>query len=185
MSVETVARRYATALADVVIPKNEAARVQEELLAWESLIHENELLLEVFRNPTIAYEQKRKVLNELIDRSGVSSTTANFLQVLLRNQRITELAEINRKFATIIDERSGRVSARITTARPFPEETRQALAAKLSDITGRKVRLEFEMDDELIGGIVAQIRSTVYDGSIRGQLERAKERLAARRTSTV
>ena len=172
-----VARRYATALADVVTARGEAQEVQKELLDWAEMMQSNEQLLEVFRNPTIPYEQKRKVLNTLIARTRVRPTTANFLQVLLQNHRLAELDEVNKRFAQILDERSGVVSAQVTTARPVPQSSQDALRAKLAEMTGKSVRLSFTTDEELIGGIVTRIGSTIYDGSVRNQLQQVKERM--------
>lgn len=178
--MQTVARRYAVALADVVIVRGEARQVQEELSAWELMMQASEPLLEVFRNPTVPYEQKRKVLTALIARARVRPTTANFLQVLLQNQRLGDLSEVNKRFAQVLDERSGVVSAEVTTARPVPESSQQALRAKLSAMTGKDVRLSFKTDEELIGGMVTRIGSTIYDGSVRNQLRLAKEKLAGK-----
>jgi F-type H+-transporting ATPase subunit delta len=172
-----VARRYATALADVVTARGEAQEVQKELRDWAEMMQSNEQLLEVFRNPTIPYEQKRKVLSALIARTRVRPTTANFLQVLLQNHRLAELGEVNKRFAQILDERSGVVSAQVTTARPVPQSSQDALRAKLADMTGKSVRLSFTTDEELIGGIVTRIGSTIYDGSVRNQLQQVKERM--------
>lgn len=175
-----VARRYATALADVVTARGEAQEVKEELAAWAQMMQSNEQLLEVFRNPTIPYEQKRKVLSALIAHARVRPTTANFLQVLLQNQRLAELSEVNKRFAQILDERSGVVSAEITTARPVAQSSQAALHDKLAAMTGKSVRLSFTTDEELIGGIVARIGSTIYDGSVRNQLQQVRERLAGK-----
>jgi F-type H+-transporting ATPase subunit delta len=175
--VQTVARRYATALADVVIARGEAKQVHDELSAWERMMHENAMLLVVFSNPTIPYDQKQNVLSALIARAKLRPTTANFLQVLLKNQRLAELGEVNKRFAYVLDERAGAISADVTTARPVPVAVQEALRAKLASMTGKNVRLSFETDEELIGGIVTRIGSTIYDGSIRNQLERAKAQL--------
>lgn len=180
MSVQTVARRYAAALADVLAERGEARQVQEELSAWELMIRNNAQLQEVFSNPTIPYEQKRKVLSTLIARTRVRPLTANFLQVLLQNQRLTELNAVNERLARILDERSGIVSAQVTTARPVSENSQQALRDKLSSLTGKEVRLSFATDEELIGGIVTRIGSTVYDGSVRTQLQQVKEKMAGK-----
>jgi F-type H+-transporting ATPase subunit delta len=175
--VQTVARRYATALADVVIERGEAREVRDELTAWEEMMQSNETLLEVFRNPTIPYEKKRKVLNALIERTRVRPLTANFLQVLLQNQRLAELGEVNKRFTQVLDERSGVVSAQVTTARPVAADSQEALRSKLATLTGKKVSLSFTTDEELIGGIVARVGSTIYDGSVRNQLQQVKERM--------
>lgn len=178
MSLETVARRYAIALADVVIPRRETEAVQKELLQWGSMISTNPLLREVFSNPTVSYEQKQKLLRELITRSKVLPTTSSLLQVLLRNQRLSELGEVNKRFARILDERAGMVAAEVTTARPIPPASVQSLEGRLATVTGKIVRLTFATDEELIGGMIVRVGSTVYDGSVRNQLDQVERQLA-------
>ena len=177
MSIQTIARRYAAALADVVLERGEAITIQQELQQWSELILGNENLQEVFRNPTIALDKKRAVLKQLIERTNPQQTTANFLKVLLHNQRLAELPEINRKFAEILDQRAGMVAATVTTARPVPQEIQSRLSEKLVSVTNKKVRLNFEQDPELIGGLVTRIGSTIYDGSVRSQLQQIKEKM--------
>jgi F-type H+-transporting ATPase subunit delta len=174
----TVARRYASALADVIIEKHEEAAVREELTAWERMILSNPPLLEAFTNPTVPYEQKAKVLNELITRTKVRPTTANFLRILLKNQRLAEIAHVNAKLAQVLDDRAGVVSAQVTSARPMAESIKTALEEKLQLITGKRIRLSFQTDETLLGGIVTRIGSTIYDGSVRTQLQRLGEELA-------
>lgn len=178
MSVQTVARRYASALADVVLERGEAHEVQSELSAWNEMLQANASLREVFANPTIPLDQKRGLLNKLIDRAKPRPTTANFLKVLLQNQRLTELGEIIRKFAQILDERAGMIAATVTTARAVPEDAQAKLHNTLATLTGKKVRINFATDPEIIGGLVTRIGSTVYDGSVRSQLQQIKEKMA-------
>jgi len=178
MSVQTVARRYASALADVSIAQGEANEVKQELQDWSELLRANANLLEVFRNPTIALDKKRAVLNKLIERARPRPTTANFLKVLLQNQRLTELPQINQKLAEILDQRAGMIAATVTTARPVAESSRQSLIERLSALTKMKVRVDFEEDPDLIGGLVTRIGSTVYDGSVRTQLQQFRDKMA-------
>ena len=178
MSVQIVARRYAAALADVVLERGEAREVQEELTAWERLFQSSENLQEVFRNPTIPLDRKRAVLNKLIERTRPRPTTVNFLKVLLQNQRLTDLPAINRKFAEVLDVRAGMLAATVTTARSVPADAQQKLHATLSTLTRSNVRVNFATDPELIGGLVTRIGSTVYDGSVRNHLQQIKEKMA-------
>jgi F-type H+-transporting ATPase subunit delta len=190
LSVQGVARRYATALADVVLKRRElgklddtattreALQVQRELSDWAAMMQSHSQLLEVFRNPVIAYEQKHKVLNALITRTRVQSVTANFLHVLLRNHRLTDLNVINQSFARELDARAGIVSAHVTTARPISQQAQENLRARLTLLTRQNVRLEFAVDEALIGGIVTRIGSTVYDGSVRTRLQQIKQQMA-------
>lgn len=177
MSLQTVARRYASALADVVIERREEREVQQEIELWASMIGSNPQLKEVFANPTVAYENKRTVLEELISRSRVRETTASFLRVLLRNQRLAQLPEVAARFGQVLDERAGVVAAEITTARPIPEDLKKALHDTLASATGRTVRLTFATDETIIGGLVARIGSTVFDGSVENNLERLADGL--------
>ena len=103
MSLQTVARRYALALADVAIERKEEREVQAEIDSWASMIASNPLLEEVLGNPTIPYEKKRSVLEELISRTKVRQTTAGFLQVLLKNQRLSQLKQIAERFGAVLD----------------------------------------------------------------------------------
>lgn len=180
MSLQTVARRYAAALADVAIERREEREVQIELDHWASMIEANPQLKEVFANPTVAYDQKRKVLEELISRTRVRETTASFLRVLLTNQRIAQLREVAARFGYVLDERGGVVAANVTTAKPIPEELRNSLHEALTATTGRKVRLSFTTDDAIIGGLVARIGSTIFDGSVQSHLDRLADGLAGR-----
>lgn len=173
-----MARRYASALADVVIARKEEVAVQAELRTWESMIQANAQLNEVLSSPVIPYEEKRTVLTQLIQRTKVRGSTANFLQILLRNQRLTELGEINKRLTAVLDERAGIVAAHVTTARPISEDAKKSICQRLEAVTGKKVRLSFAIDDNLIGGLVTRLGSTVYDGSIRNQLEQIGTSLA-------
>ena len=178
MSVQTVARRYATALADVVTQRGEAREVQQELHTWAEILRSNPNLREIFANPTVALEKKRAVLNRLLEISKPRPTTANFLKVLLRNQRLTELTEINSKLAQVLDDRAGVVAATVTTARPVPADAQSRLQTKLLDLTGKKVRIDYVTDSGMIGGLITRIGSTVYDGSVRTKLQQIKEKMA-------
>jgi F-type H+-transporting ATPase subunit delta len=137
-------------------------------------------LKEVFANPTIVHDHKRKVLEDLIARTRVKDTTASFLRVLLRNQRLAQLRDIAARYGHVLDERSGMLAGSVTTARPITEELKKTLHETLSAATGRTVRLSFDTDEQIIGGMVARIGSTVFDGSVQSHLERLAEGLAGR-----
>ena len=177
MSVETIARRYATALADVVTKSYETEIVKNELITWEELMTANEDLQMVFRNPSIVHRNKEKVLEGLLEKAKPAKTTANFLRVLLRNNRLTDLGHINERFASVLEERSGNVLAKITSARELSEAEKAELKTNLEKLTGKQVKPNFNIDDKIIGGVVTQIGSTVYDGSVKTRLENLKEQL--------
>ena len=177
MSVETIARRYGSALADVVLKTGETETVKSELKLWEDLIDSTESLHTVFSNPSVSHLDKENILNNLIARTRPGKTTANFLRVLLKNGRLTDLREINKRFALVLEERSGNVLAKITSARELSESEKAELKRNLEKLTGKQVKPQFNIDNGIIGGVVTQIGSTVYDGSVRTQLENLKEQL--------
>ena len=178
MSVETVARRYAGALADVVLKTGETDTVKNELKTWEQLIGANAELESAFRNPSIAQLNKENVLNGLLAKTKPTKTTANFLRVLLRNSRLTDLGEINKRFDSVLEERSGKIGAKITSARELSDAQKAELKSNLEKLTGKEVTLNFDINEEIIGGVVTRVGSTVYDGSVKTQLENLKAQLA-------
>jgi F-type H+-transporting ATPase subunit delta len=177
MSQETVARRYATALADVVTKNGDVDTVRTELKSWEELIRSSVDLQNAFLNPSIGHASKERVLESLVQRTRPSRTTSNFLRVLLKNDRLGELDEINRRFEAELEERSGVVTAHVTSARELTDGEKAQLQANLAKLTGRMVKLEFGIDKDLIGGVVTRIGSTVYDASVKTQLENLREEL--------
>jgi len=177
MSVEVVARRYASALADVVQKAQETETVKSELLQWAAILGSNANLHDALSNPAIPKAQKENVLGKLIEKARPTMTTANFLRVLLRNGRLTELSKINERFAAELEERSGTVLAEVISARELPASERSELQARLEKLTGKHVRLSFNIDQNIIGGVITRIGSTVYDGSVKTRLENLREQL--------
>ncbi len=177
MSAETVARRYAVALADVVLQNGDIEIVKNELTVWNQMMISNGELLEAFRSPAIAHLNKEKVLENLLEKAKPSKTTANFLRVLLRNGRLTELDEINTRFEAVLAERSGEVTGQVVSARPLGKTEKSEIKTNLEKLTGKTVILNFETDENIIGGVVASVGSTIYDGSVKTQLENLKQQM--------
>lgn len=177
MSIETIARRYAAALADVVTKSGETDVVKNELEQFASLMTENPQLSDVFLNPAVAFEDKKKVLESLIAKTRPVKTTANFLRVLQRNHRLSDLPAVNERFKVVLEQRAGLVTAEVTTAQPLAAAQAAALQTRLQEMTGKKVNLNFKIDPEIIGGVVTRIGSTVYDGSVKNQLQQLKEKM--------
>src|SRR6186713_968768 len=150
MSLEAVARRYASALADAVLASDQTETIQQELSAWGELFNSNPDLHTVFSNPAVAHANKEKVLDELIARAKPSATTSNFLRVLLQNGRLAHLGGINDKFASVLEERGGVVSAEITSARELPANERSEFERNLERLTGKKVNVAYAIDREII-----------------------------------
>jgi F-type H+-transporting ATPase subunit delta len=175
MSGELAARRYAGALADVVA--GNSGGVQNELKNWETMMQDSGDLLSLFKHPAIQYEQKSNVLESLLSKAKPEKTTANFLRILLRNQRLGDLAAINKAFEEVLAERSNEQTAHVITARELSAGEQADLQQNLLKLTERKVKLQMTVDKSLIGGMVTRIGSTVYDSSVKTQLEDLKNQL--------
>jgi ATP synthase, F1 delta subunit len=172
LSLQTIARRYAAALAEVAIERHEADEVEQEINAWAKLIDETQLR-EVFSNPTVPYDQKRRPRR--VDRSYKSSGNNCLLSTgPAEESRIAQLKAVAERFAQVLDEKRGVVTAKVITARSIAEDLQAALGQTMSAVSGRKVKLSFTTDETIIGGVVTQIGSTIFDGSIEGQLERLR-----------
>ena len=175
-----VANRYASALADVVAPSGDYRKVLQELQDFATAYRESLELREIFESPAVTSAQKMKVLEAIGARLGVSPLTLVFLRVLLVNYRMPLLEEVVRAFHSIANDRMGVVQVIISSASHLAEAERESVASRFRELTGKQVELEFRIDSELLGGILAQIGTTVYDGSVRGNLARIREQLMAR-----
>jgi len=182
MTRSALASRYASALVDVATdPKTQVDphQVLTELRAFEAVFAESAELRNALTSPSVAPARKRAVVGAIGERLGISRIARNFLFVLTDHRRIATLAEVLEAFDLLLDERLGFTRAEVGSARELNQPQRDALSHGLERLTGKKVRMRFTVDRELIGGLVARIGSTVYDGSVRGQLQALGKRLAA------
>jgi F-type H+-transporting ATPase subunit delta len=170
--------RYARALADVVLADGEDAAALRDLNLYREIFLQVPALLEALDSPAIQHEAKERVITSLLARYPVSQTMRNFLRLLLDHHRIRYLAEICDCFVKTVNERKGIVAARVTSATVMSEEELSILCASLSKATGNQVTLSVRTDLDLLAGVVVQIGSTVYDGSVRTQLDEMRRRLA-------
>ena len=131
----------------------------------------------MFDTPGIALPKKVKVLEAILARTQTSKVAANFLRVLVTNYRMGLLGEIGTAFLKIANDRLGIVQVKVFSATNLSEPQQQALRNRFHEVTGKQVDMEFRLDGDLLGGVLAQIQSTVYDGSVRGHLERIREQL--------
>ena len=180
MTLSAVATRYANALADVVTAGASAVRpvgAVAELQSFAVALAESAELRNALSTPAVPVGRKRAVIAQIAGILELSAIVRNFLFILVDHRRIAALPEIVRSFETIVDERLGFARADVSSARELTEAQRRAVSAELERLTGKRLRTRFAQDDALIGGLVARIGSTVYDGSLRGQLQSLQRRL--------
>jgi F-type H+-transporting ATPase subunit delta len=172
-----VANRYARALADVIGASGDYRTILTELESFFAAYRESLELREVCDTPAIDMAKKLSVVKAIGGKMGLSKLTLNFLQVLMSHYRFPLLAQVVQAFRNVAYARMGIVRVSISSATPLSIAERQLLQGKFSQLTHMQSQLEFHHDPDLIGGVVAQIGSTIYDGSIRGSLERIRERV--------
>jgi F-type H+-transporting ATPase subunit delta len=177
--LKAVAQRYARALADVAIEQGSAEAVRAELAAFAQAVNESADLRNFLANPAVARPQKQAVIEKLVARMGGSRTLRNFLLVLADNRRAGLLREISEAFEAELRARLGVAKAEVTSARDLNDEERKALVRTLEQLTGKRVETSYFLNPELIAGAQVRIGSTIYDGSVREQLNRLRSRLAS------
>jgi len=181
MTHSAVASRYASALADVVTGTAAGLNAETalaELRDFDAAFGSSSELRNALTSPAVPPARKRAVVSRIGDQLKLSRITRNFLFVLIDKRRITLLAEIIQGFETVTDERLGFARADVISAGELKEPQRSALNAQLERISGKRIRPRYRVDQSLIGGAVARIGSTVYDGSVRGQLQTLGRRLS-------
>jgi len=174
-----IAKRYAKALVDVSLKLGQQERVGKELNQFEELLSHNKELYVFYANPAIPLAKKRKATSEILAKLGFCSTTSNFVFILIDKHRINYFTEIRRAFQQELNERLGIVQAEITTAFEVDREIKSKLEERLAGLTGKNVFLKFNISSALIGGVITRIGDTIYDGSIRQQLELMRARLSS------
>ena len=182
MTLSAVATRYANALADVVTQSGSPLRAQEavgELRTFQAALETSAVLRNALITPAVPAGRKRAVVGRIADILKLSRISRNFLFVLVDHRRIASLADIIHRFELVVDERLGFARAEVASARDLAEPKLSAINAQLERLTGKRLRMRFTVDESLIGGVVARIGSTVYDGSVRGQLANLEHRLGA------
>jgi F-type H+-transporting ATPase subunit delta len=178
MTSRAAATRYARALFDVARRESDVQQAGRELSSFAHLVAGNEMLARVLENPAIPVQRKRAVIEQLLARvAPVSPVVTKLLLLLADRDRLALLPDLARAYEARLMEEAKVVRAQLTTAIALPGEKVEALRQGLARATGRQVQIETQVDARIIGGAVARIGSTVYDGSVTTQLQRVKERL--------
>jgi len=161
---------------DVLYPEKAEAGL-DQLQRFAGLLNEQPQARIFLENPTMAGERRNRMLKEISDALSFDRRVKNFISILAERNRLPALDEIIQEYQRLLDERMGIVRARVTSAGILDSAQQRELATKLEQVTGKQVRMEVAVDPSLIGGVIAQVGSTVYDGSVRQQLQAFKSRL--------
>jgi len=173
----SVARRYARALLSLGLEEGRPEQYGEELERVVETIRANRELRILLENPGYSLPDRQAAIDALASALTLSPLSVNFLHLLLERQHIGDLPHIARIFGAMVDQQAGRIRATVTSARPLGEDQVDRLRDAIGRMTGRSVVLEPQTDSSLIGGVVAQVGTTLLDGSLRTQLERLRQEL--------
>jgi F-type H+-transporting ATPase subunit delta len=175
-----LAHRYASALVDIVLAAESKLKPEEavaQLRAAAQMVAQSAELRTALLTPAIPTSRKHAVMAKLLDELAVAPYIRNFIYVVINHRRIGMLDEMREAFELALDERMGFARAEVTSAAGLDEPRSARLESELSRLTGKKMRLRFAVDPELLGGATARIGSTLYDGSLRGQLQQLRREL--------
>ena len=171
---------YGRAMADVVIDRRlDANRVSSDLESIATVLGQSAELRTVWDSPSVASDQKLNLLDAIAKKLGLLREVRNFVAVLISNRRINAFNEIAKNTIEQIHERLGIANAEIISVRDLGAEERRRLENQVAEVAGKQLRVRYSLDSKLMGGVVVKVGSTIYDGSVRGQLQRMKEQLVA------
>jgi F-type H+-transporting ATPase subunit delta len=174
-----VASRYARALVDVILEQHiDGETARQQLRSITEAVHESIELRRVWESPAVLPEQKRAVLDAIVKQIGAVRPVRNFIAVLIDHRRIGILDDIVRAFESELDAQLGFTEVEVSSARPLSIDEKRELEARVARMTGKKVRTKYVSNPELLGGVVVRAGSTIYDGSVRGQLEKMRQELS-------
>jgi F-type H+-transporting ATPase subunit delta len=177
--IDAVARRYASALADIALEQKIADRAKADLGAFVEAFFSSPDLRNFLESPAVGRDVKLKVLGELAARMDLQPAVKNFILLVVDHHRAEGLRDIQQAFQEELNARLGIAEAEVTSAHQLSAEEKQQLTAALERRTGKKIEARFLEDKALLGGAVVRVGSKVYDGSVREQLARMRAQLEA------
>ncbi len=177
--MRAVAQRYARALVEVALKENQVDVVRKELTAFTQVVADSSALRSVLANPAVGRDKKQAILKKLAEQIGAGKTVRNFLMILAENRRAQLLPLIREAFDEQMNLKQGIAQAEVVSAKELSAQEKSTLTAAVSKMTGKRVEASYKQDAGLIGGTIVRVGSTVYNGSVRDQLKRMKEKLAA------
>ena len=178
MTDRVVADRYARALFDVVVKDEDVAAAERDLSEFAAVLEAHPALQQALEHPAVPAAAKQAAVTAVLAHAGhFSPAVTRLLGLLVERDRVNLVSEILVAFQARVQERLQVVRAEVTTAVTLPEDRRAAIARRLGEVTGKRVSIDARVDPAIIGGVVAKIGSTVYDGSVARQLERLREQL--------
>jgi F-type H+-transporting ATPase subunit delta len=178
MVTGSLGRRYARAILDLGQAQGNLDRVGADLRGLAAALKESAELVSVLTNPAIRRADRKKVVEALLAKLGAAQLSKTVVALLLDRERLAALPDIARELDAMIEARAGRVSAEVVSATPLSKPQLDQIVAALEKLSGKKVDVTKREDPALLGGVVAKLGDTVYDGSLRTQLRTLRDELS-------
>ncbi len=173
------AARYARAFAQAARTSGiDLIAAQGQLTGFAATLANSRELRDVLMNPSLATDQKLRVIDAIAERLNMTRPVRNFLAVIMDHQRLAEMDDILAEYAAVADTNAGVTEVEIFSARPLAEEERNHLLVKAGELANSRINASFREDASLLGGAVLKVGSTIYDGSLKAQLAIMKQRLS-------
>ena len=179
--ISNISKRYARAFFDIAGEEKKLEQYYGELRQFSSVIGEHKDLGGFLANPIFEQESKKKVLEQIIGRLSLSPMTINFLKLLIDKKRIDVLPDIETCYRQLMDDALQKVRVTVKSAYPLSSQMQDFITSNLKKMTGREVEVTVEDDKNLLGGIVIGVGDTLYDGSIKNQLNNMRNLLGEAR----
>ncbi len=170
-----VAKRYARALLEIGIANNNFAIIQRQVRELADLYVGSAPLRSIVSNPNVSHAERGKVVDQIASRAQLHPMVRNFMMLLLDNDRFDHVEGIAAELDDMVDEHAGNVRAHVTTATPLKDSQLALIKGAIAKITGKNVLLDTAVDPDIVGGVVTRVGSTLYDGSVRTQLESIRD----------
>ncbi|MBF0453350.1 MAG: ATP synthase F1 subunit delta [Magnetococcales bacterium] len=177
MHDSTLAKRYASALAELATEGDRLEKVGEDLGLFLELINMTPSLSALLASPTVSKGDQHKIIDSFASNDQVEAVTGNFLRVLIDKRRMGIFSGIVASYNRMVEERSGRITIQLASAKPLNKKHEEGLATSLSSLTGKEVQLDVSTDSTLLGGVVVRVGSVMMDYSVRGHLNRLKSQM--------
>jgi F-type H+-transporting ATPase subunit delta len=179
VNISSIARRYARAVFELAVEEGRFEEVGRELAVVRVALQTDADLMAALTNPSTTREEKLRVIDALAPALKLSGTVVNALRLLAERNKLVSLPQVEAVYRDMADQKAGRLRAKVISAVPLSEEAAASIAAGLSKATSRNVVIDRAVDPRVLGGVVAQVGSMVYDGSVKSQLEDLKKQLKA------
>jgi F-type H+-transporting ATPase subunit delta len=177
MTSRTAAKRYAQALLDVVTKDGSVEKAADELDGFVAFLKQQAALDRVLMNPAVPAPRKRAAMAEIVKGAGLSPAVGKLLVLLAERDRFALLSDLAAAYRELLMDQQNVVRAEVTSASPLTADKTKAIETRLAAVTGKRVSMVSKVDKDILGGVVARVGGTVYDGSIRTQLSKIRERL--------